>query len=1105
MSDAGTAANDGVLYYNLSGFTVSKGGNTDADGISAARADLVREVFKIYGEVLGIQFIETTSQGSEVDFFFSDNQSGAYAGSSIYTSSGTISYSYVNVATSWSGGTSTYNDYTLQTIFHEVGHALGLGHQGDYNGSATYGVDNTFENDSWQASMMSYFSQTENTTISAPYELLQTPMSVDWLALDAMYGTQGYGVDNAFNGDTVYGFNTNITSAVSDIWASFSSYAYRTASTIIDAGGIDTLDFSGYSATQLINLRVTQATDTAPSISNIGGSIGNLTLAVGTVIENAIGGSGSDTFYDNGAANTFTGNGGNDHFYDSLGADTYYGNSGTDTVYFAGAYSSYSFSVAGSFLQVIDVAIDLVNSTIEWLSFAGINYSYADIAAGTTPNTAPVAVDDTFNVDEDVVLNSENLLANDTDAEGNTLSVTAINGQAITSGETIALASGALLTIFADGTFSYDQNGAFDSLALGQSAQENIGYTITDGQESSSATATITIAGQFDNQPPTAVNDSTSVTEDVVIASLDVLANDTDPDLETLSITHIAGQAVALGGSVDLANGATVTLNGDGTLGYDQNGAYDALALGQQDTEVFSYTITDGNSSSTASVSITINGAFDNAPPTAGNDSFNVAEDGILSESVLDNDSDSDGGTVTVTGVNGGGGVGGQMLLASGALLTFNADGSFDYDPNGAFDGLDNGQTGSDSFTYQISDGQGGTDTATVNLTIDGSSPAVTATPVIFDFEDSSTNKDGLSISGLNTVSNSTLSGSQLGQSDGGPIIITTTGEDFDFNSAEFRAVSGRVRITIEAWDDGVLVGTQTLNVRSNRTTNRSFDTTFDSIDEVRITTNGPIQIDDLSFITYEINDPNANHDPVAGTDAFSVLETGTVGGNLLANDTDSDGDTIIVVSIDGDSDGTVTLASGAQVSFLPDGTFSYDPKTAFDALYAGEFDVDSFSYEISDGQGGTDTGTINVTINGEGTPPPPPPPTTTTVVLDFENGIDQDGFEFTETVLTTRAKGVYTGSAAGQSTGDTIRIDLTGDGNFDFESAAFTAVSGRKVATTVSAYDVAGDPIGSQTFNTSSKKETFVSLDDTIFDDANYVTITAIGGIIVDDLTMIF
>ena len=70
LTGAGTGANFGVLYYNVAGYS------GDSDGISAARANLVREAFKVYGEVLGITFIETTSTADHVDFFFQDNGSG---------------------------------------------------------------------------------------------------------------------------------------------------------------------------------------------------------------------------------------------------------------------------------------------------------------------------------------------------------------------------------------------------------------------------------------------------------------------------------------------------------------------------------------------------------------------------------------------------------------------------------------------------------------------------------------------------------------------------------------------------------------------------------------------------------------------------------------------------------------------------------------------------------------------------------------------------------------------------------------------------------------------------------------------------------------------
>lgn len=114
-----------------------------------------------------------------------------------------------------------------------------------------------------------------------------------------------------------------------------------------------------------------------------------------------------------------------------------------------------------------------------------------------------------------------------------------------------------------------------------------------------------------------------------------------------------------------------------------------------------------------------------NQPPQAQDDAFTTDEDTVLNGDVLaDNgngaDSDPDSDPLTVTAVNGAtGDVGTEITLGSGALLTVNADGSFVYDPNGAFDGLQVGDDpGEDGFTYTISDGRGGTDTVTVTITI---------------------------------------------------------------------------------------------------------------------------------------------------------------------------------------------------------------------------------------------------------------------------------------------------------------------------------------------------------------------------------------------------
>ena len=1207
VTDSGIDPNNGVLTYNVTGYA------TDVDGISAERAALVREAFKLFEATLGIQFRESTSTNtSEVDFFFSDNSSGAYAGSTRY-SNGEIGYSYINIAESWSGGTSTYDDYTFQTILHEIGHALGLGHQGDYNGSATYGVDNNFENDSWQVSMMSYFSQTQNTSIEGSYEFLQTPMSVDWMALDAIYGAQGYGVENAFTEDTVWGFNTTVTSDVSDVWANFATYGNRTASTIVDSGGMDTLDLSGYTNNTLINLAPSDSGASTPSLSNIGGRIGNLSIAEGTIIENAIGGAGSETFFGNAADNTLMGNGGNDTFVDSSGSDTYFGGAGEDTVLFEGLFSNYSFSITGTFLQVIDVVTDFVDATVEWFDFGGTTYSWQQVADTVgTPNAQPIATADEATLTEDGTA-SGNLLVNDTDPDGDTLSVVAVNGQAANVDGVITLASGARLTVAADGTYDYDPNGTFNGLSTGEAATDSFTYTVSDGRGGADTTVvtleiegvsaapvarddtgaltegagttgnvlindtdgdgdtlsvvalngqsaaigqqvtlqsgallTLNADGSYDYDPngafdaltadqtttdsfsytvsdgkggsdtatvtleisglsaaPVARNDTATLTE-TTLASGNVLANDTDEDADPLSVVALNGQSAAIGQQVALQSGALLTLNADGSYDYDPNGAFDNLSTGETATDSFTYTVSDGRGGAdTAVVTLAIDGQ--SAIPVARDDTARLTETTSVTGNVLANDTDGDGDSLSVVALNGqSAAVGQQVTLQSGALLTLNANGSYDYDPNGAFDALSAGESATDNFSYTVSDGKGGTDVATVTLAIAGENPAPVDTPVLIDFETDALGTyfgtADIAVSGLSVQSGTTLSGARYAQTDG----FTLTGEDFDLDSISMESAGGRVRVRIEAYDDGVLVGTATVNTRSNRTTEQSFGPEFDSVDEVRFSANGTFNVDNLALVTRPIIDPDGNNAPDAVNDVLTTGEGQAVNINLLANDSDPDGDAIQLTSVNGDSSGTVTLDSGAIVTFAADGSATYDDNGAFDALYDGQQATDSFVYAIEDGQGGSDQAVATVTIAGSGTPPPTP----TEYQIGFEGTAQggvlvEDAFNFDGITTTTQALGVRSGQQAGQSLGDSLTITRADGGTFDFDRAVMTALDGKNVSLRAEAYDD-GVLIGAETIRLRDNRETQVNFDDGIFDAVDEVVLTAQNGFILDDLFVI-
>ena len=316
--------------------------------------------------------------------------------------------------------------------------------------------------------------------------------------------------------------------------------------------------------------------------------------------------------------------------------------------------------------------------------FAGtdsFNYTIADSFGATASatvtvqvigNQPPIAGDDFASTTENVPV-SVFVLDNDFDPDFDVVSVV-----------------GFAQTTANGGSVSQSGNTLLYNPGFGFTGADSFNYTISDGELTSSATVSVTVNPPI-NQPPIAVDDLAFTTQDIS-TSIFVLDNDFDPEGDVLSIVG-DGFTTANGGSVSISGNALLYNPGFGFTGADS----------------FNYTISDGELTSSATVTVTVNPPI-NQPPIAGDDFAFTTQDISTNIFVLDNDSDPEGDVLSIVGDGFTTANGGSVSISGNALV---------YNPGFGF-------TGADSFSYTISDGEL-TSSATVSVTVD---PPPTDAPV---------------------------------------------------------------------------------------------------------------------------------------------------------------------------------------------------------------------------------------------------------------------------------------------------------------------------------------------------------------------------------------
>ena len=631
-----------------------------------------------------------------------------------------------------------------------------------------------------------------------------------------------------------------------------------------------------------------------------------------------------------------------------------------------GTYGDFTLNSDGSYTYTVDTAN---SDVIAWQSGDAVltetfSYTISDGNGGTDTatitvnasgqNDAPTAVDDTINVTVGTPATGNVVTANDTDPDSDPLTVSAIAGGSVGSAITGTYGD---FTLNSDGSYTYTVDTANAAVIAWQSGDavltETFSYTISDGNGGTD-TATITVNASGQNDAPTAVDDTINVTVGTPATGNVVTANDTDPDSDPLTVSAIAGGSV---GSAITGTYGDFTLNSDGSYTYTVDTANAAVIAWQSGdavlTETFSYTISDGNGG-TDTATITVNASGQNDAPTAVDDTINVTVGTPATGNVVTaNDTDPDSDPLTVSAIAGGSV--GSAITGTYGDFTLNSDGSYTYTVDTANAAVIAWQSGdavlTETFSYTISDGNGGTDTATITVNASGQNDAPTAvddtinvtvgTPAtgnVVTANDTDPDSDPLTVSAI--------AGGSVGSA------ITGTYGDFTLNSdGSYTYTVDTANAAVIAWQSGDAVLTETFSY-----------TISDG--------NGGT---DTATIT--VNASGQNDAPTAVDDTINVtVGTPATGNVVTANDTDPDSDPLTVSAIAGGSVGSAITGTYGDFTLNSDGSYTYTVDTANAAVIAWQSGdavlTETFSYTISDGNGGTDTATITVNASGQNDAP---------------------------------------------------------------------------------------------------------------------------------------